>query len=155
MAKLAEFTVLTVAILGVVMADGSRAQSPAVSLPRFYEEVTKLTTDGKLGQVLKKESIPTSIAGADAWRVAYVSSDTLERKTVVTALVIAPKGDVRRRGGQSSPGRTARRARPRTAVPPNWSIQRNRSISISLSAAMRGPTTACPELRPSSGRATP
>jgi len=43
MAKLAEFTVLTVAILSVVTADGSRTQSPA---PEFYEEVTTLTPDG-------------------------------------------------------------------------------------------------------------
>ena len=98
MGKLARFTVLTVAILSVAIADGSRAQSPTVSLPAFYEEVTKLTPEGKLGKVLKRESIPTSIAGADAWRVAYVSSDTLERKTVVTALVVAAKGDVPKGG---------------------------------------------------------
>ncbi len=75
------------------MAGGPRAQTPEVSLPPFYEDATKLTPDGKLGQVLKTESIPTSLAGAEAWRIAYVSSDVLERKTVVTALVIAPKGE--------------------------------------------------------------
>jgi hypothetical protein len=79
-------------------ADGSRAQSPAVFLPTFYEDATKLTPDGKLGQVLKKEGIPTNTPGADAWRVAYVSSDALERKTVVTAVVIAPKGAVPKGG---------------------------------------------------------
>jgi hypothetical protein len=94
MGRLAGFIVLTVAILCVVMADGSRAQSPTVFLPTFYEDATKLTPEGKLGQVLKKEGVPTSTHGADAWRVAYVSSDVLERKTVVTAVVIAPKGDV-------------------------------------------------------------
>jgi pimeloyl-ACP methyl ester carboxylesterase len=97
MGRLAGF-ILTVAILCIVMADGSRAQSPTVFLPKFYEDATKLTPEGKLGQVLMKESIPTSTPGADAWRVAYVSSDALERKTVVTAVVIAPKSDVPKGG---------------------------------------------------------
>jgi len=98
MGRLAGFLVLTVAIPCVVMADRSRAQSPTVFLPTFYEDATKLTPDGALGQVLKKERIPTSIPAADAWRIAYVSSDALERKTVVTAVVIAPKGDVPKGG---------------------------------------------------------
>jgi hypothetical protein len=59
--------------------------------PPLAADATKLTPDGKLGQVLKEEGIPTSTPGADAWRVAYVSSDAPERKTVVTAVVIAPK----------------------------------------------------------------
>jgi pimeloyl-ACP methyl ester carboxylesterase len=98
MGKLVARIGLTFAILAVAMANGSRAQRPTVFLPPFYEDATKLTPGGKLGQILKKESIPTSLAGADAWRVAYVSSDALERKTVVTAVVIAPKGDIPKGG---------------------------------------------------------
>ena len=34
------------------------------------------------------------IPGAQAWRIAYVSSDAMERKTLSSALVIAPTGDM-------------------------------------------------------------
>ncbi len=77
---------------------GSSAQMPTVSLSPFYEEAMKLIPAGKLGQVLSKEPISTTIDGANAWRIAYVSSDTLERNTISTALVEAPKGDVPREG---------------------------------------------------------
>ena len=36
--------------------------------------------------------MPTAIPGAEAWRIAYVSSDVQERKTISTAIVVAPKG---------------------------------------------------------------
>ncbi len=58
----------------------------------FYQAVSKLTPNGKLGQVIKQEKIQTSIAGAQAWRIAYISSDVGERKTIATALVVAPLG---------------------------------------------------------------
>ena len=74
------------------------AQTPTVYLPKFHDEATKLSPDGKFGQVLSRQSIPTTLAGADAWLIAYVSSDALERKTVVTALVVAPKGDIPEEG---------------------------------------------------------
>lgn len=80
------------------MSDGSWAQTPTVFLPPFYEAATKLMPDGKLGQILKMERIPTSLAGAEAWRIAYVSSDALDRKSVVTAVVIAPRGDIPKGG---------------------------------------------------------
>ena len=97
---LAKFVALTVAGLGAVgfSAFNASAQSPTVSLDPFYEKAAKLVPDGMLGQVLSKESIATTIPGADAWRIAYVSSDTQERKTVVTALVVAPKGEVPKGG---------------------------------------------------------
>lgn len=91
---------MALAALGALEASlsSSYAQTPTVYLPKFYEETAKLSPDGRLGPVLSKESIPTIIAGADAWLIAYVSSDTLEKKTISTALVIAPKGDVPREG---------------------------------------------------------
>lgn len=73
-------------------AGGARAEQPAVSLPPFYEAVSRLAPTGKLGQVLAQESISTQIPGAEAWRIAYVSSDVRERKTISTAIVVAPKG---------------------------------------------------------------
>jgi pimeloyl-ACP methyl ester carboxylesterase len=64
-----------------------------VSLPPFYEAVAKIIPDGKLGDIVMNERVPTTIAGAQAWRIAYVSSDIADRKTVVTALLIAPTGE--------------------------------------------------------------
>jgi pimeloyl-ACP methyl ester carboxylesterase len=89
----------TAAICAVGSSESiASARAPTVSLSPFYEEATKLIPDGKLGQVLAKESVSATIAGAEAWRIAYVSSDTLDRKTVVTALIVAPKGDVPKGG---------------------------------------------------------
>ena len=76
----------------------TRAEAPEVSLPPFYKSVTKLSPKGKLGQVLAKESVSTAIPGAQAWRIAYVSSDVLERLTISTALVIAPRGPAPAKG---------------------------------------------------------
>lgn len=65
---------------------------PAPALAPFYQAVMKLKPDGKLGQVLKQERIATPIPGAEAWRIAYVSSDLNDKKTISTALVVAPTG---------------------------------------------------------------
>ena len=73
----------------LAMADGLSA-GPAV--PPFYAGVMKMKPEGKLGQVLKQQRISTSIPGAEAWRIAYVSSDLNDRKTISTAVVVAPKG---------------------------------------------------------------
>lgn len=58
----------------------------------FYASVMKMTPEGKLGQVIKQEKITTSIKGAQAWRIAYISSDVSGRKTISTGLVVAPAG---------------------------------------------------------------
>ena len=73
-------------------AGAARAEAPAVSLPPFYEAASRLAPTGKLGQVLARESILTSIPGAEAWRIAYISSDVLERRTISTGIVVAPIG---------------------------------------------------------------
>jgi hypothetical protein len=77
-----------IAALGMVVVN-TAAQ---VSLPPFYEAASQMIPEGKLGQVIKKEEITTSIPGARAWRIAYVSSDIANRKTIVTGLVVAPAG---------------------------------------------------------------
>ena len=46
--------------------------------------------NGKLGEIIKKEKIKTSAKGAQAWKIAYISSDAMERKTIATGLLIAP-----------------------------------------------------------------
>lgn len=71
-------------------------QSPVVHadppMPAFYASVMKMTPQGKLGQVIAKEQITTSVKGAQAWKIAYISSDVSGRKTVSTGLVVAPMG---------------------------------------------------------------
>lgn len=71
--------------------------SPALSLaqtavPPFYQSVMKMKPQGKLGQIIKKEKVDTPIAGAQAWRIAYISSDLNDKPTISTGLVVAPKG---------------------------------------------------------------
>jgi len=58
----------------------------------FYASVMNMTPEGKLGQVIKKEEIPTSVKGAQAWRIAYISSDVSDRKTIATGLLVVPVG---------------------------------------------------------------
>jgi pimeloyl-ACP methyl ester carboxylesterase len=61
-------------------------------MPPFYADVMKMTPEGKLGQVIKKEKIDTSLKGAQAWRIAYISSDVAGRKTIATGTIISPSG---------------------------------------------------------------
>lgn len=58
----------------------------------FYASVMKLSPVGQLGQILKQEKIETPIKGAQAWKIAYISSDVSNRKTISTGLVVAPEG---------------------------------------------------------------
>lgn len=68
------------------------AHSAEVALAPFYQKVTQMQPLGPLGTVIAKEKIATKIPGADAWRIAYISSDLFDRRTISTGLVIAPKG---------------------------------------------------------------
>ncbi len=79
----------------VMFASASQAQPP---LPPFYASVIRMAPDGKLGQVIHKEEIKTSLKGARAWKIAYISSDVAGRKTIATGLVIAPVGPAPKEG---------------------------------------------------------
>lgn len=78
-------------IAAAILCSHAVAQAD-VYLPPFYAAAVQMKPDGKLGQIVKKEKIATSVANAQAWRIAYISSDMAGKKTVVTGLVIAPKG---------------------------------------------------------------
>lgn len=67
-------------------------QAAEVALSPFYQKVTQMQPKGPLGTVIAKEKVATKIPGADAWRIAYVSSDLFDRPTISTGLVIAPQG---------------------------------------------------------------
>lgn len=79
-------------ILGLIFASFGLACHASPPVPPFYADVMKMTPDGKLGQVIKQEKIDTPIKGAQAWRIAYISSDAMDRKTIATGLVVAPMG---------------------------------------------------------------
>lgn len=80
--------IAVVAVLGL-SANAALAE-PAV--PPFYQSVMQMKAEGTLGQVIKQEKIHTSIEGAQAWRIAYISSDLTGKKTISTGLVVAPLG---------------------------------------------------------------
>lgn len=89
------FCVLAVSALLSVSVPVAHANPP---MPPFYADVIKMKPEGKLGQVIKQEKIETSIKGAQAWRIAYISSDVSGRKTISTGLVMAPVGPAPKEG---------------------------------------------------------
>jgi pimeloyl-ACP methyl ester carboxylesterase len=70
----------------------------APPLPPFYESVMQMSPTGKLGQVIKKEQIQTSLKNTQAWKIAYISSDVAGRQTIATGLIIAPVGPAPKEG---------------------------------------------------------
>lgn len=91
--------VLAAISIGVVaLGIGSVELAAQVPLPPFYEAVSKMAPEGKLGQIIKKEEIKTPIAGARAWLIAYISSDIANRKTIATGVLVAPTGKAPKEG---------------------------------------------------------
>lgn len=78
------------ALASVLWTAGSALAQPPV--PAFYAAVGAMKPAGKLGQVIARERVATSLSGAIAWRIAYISSDMADNKTISTGLVIIPKG---------------------------------------------------------------
>jgi len=83
---------LSVLVLGTTISILSSAVYADPPMPPFYAAVAKMSPEGKLGQVVKQEKIATSVKGAQAWRVAYISSDISGRKTIATGMVVVPTG---------------------------------------------------------------
>ncbi len=80
----------TLVSLGL-LSGGALAQG--VDVPPFYAGVQSLPATGKLGTVIAREDVATAVPGAQAWRIAFLSSDVGERPTISTALVVAPQGE--------------------------------------------------------------
>ena len=85
-------SILITLALGSFVGAFSASTFAEPSVPPFYESVQTIKPSGKLGQIIKKEQIKTSIKGAQAWRIAYISSDVNEQLTISTGLVVAPIG---------------------------------------------------------------
>lgn len=84
--------ILPILLLGASLGIASSTVYAEPPVAAFYQSVAKLSTNGKLGQIVKQEKITTSVKGAQAWRIAYISSDVGERKTISTGLLVAPVG---------------------------------------------------------------
>lgn len=69
------------------------ANAAEIALAPFYRNLVSVSADHPLGTVVAKEQVETSVPGADAWRIAYVSSDVRGQKTLATGLVVVPKGE--------------------------------------------------------------
>ena len=81
---------ITTAWFSIGLGGGLAEAQPQT--PAFYEAASKIRPEGALGQIVGQELIPTPVAGAQAWRIAYISSEVTGRKTIVTGLVVAPVG---------------------------------------------------------------
>ncbi|MBU3615736.1 lipase family protein [Polynucleobacter sp. JS-Polo-80-F4] len=84
--------ILSTLVVGSLLGIGFSAAHADPPMQPFYAAVMKMAPEGKLGQVIKQEKIATSIKGAQAWKIAYISSDVSGRKTISTGVVVAPTG---------------------------------------------------------------
>jgi pimeloyl-ACP methyl ester carboxylesterase len=87
-----KITKLLLVVLSAALGVLSSAVYADPPMPPFYASVMKMAPEGKLGQVISKEKIATSVKGAQAWKIAYISSDVAGRKTIATGTIIAPVG---------------------------------------------------------------
>jgi hypothetical protein len=89
---------LSTLIVGSALSFSFTAVNANPSMPPFYADVMKMNPEGKLGQVIKQEKISTPVKGAQAWKIAYISSDVAGRATISTGLVVAPVGQAPKEG---------------------------------------------------------
>jgi pimeloyl-ACP methyl ester carboxylesterase len=85
-------------VLGTAFSILSAAVYADPPMAAFYESAAKINPNGKLGQIVKQEKITASVRGAQAWRIAYISSDVAGRKTIATGTIIAPNGPAPKEG---------------------------------------------------------
>lgn len=67
MKKITRLSVLALGTAFGVLSSTVLADPP---VQPFYAAVMKMALEGKLGQVIKKEKIDTSVKGAQAWKIA-------------------------------------------------------------------------------------
>lgn len=91
-------SVLSCAVVALTTIGASITVVAEVDVPPFYAAVMQMKAEGKLGQIVSKEKVTTPIEGAQAWRIAYISSDLNDRKTISTGLLIAPVGEAPKEG---------------------------------------------------------
>lgn len=63
-----------------------------VDMAPFYTSLPAVQPGDKLGKLIKVEQIETAVQNAQAWKIAYVSSDLQGNKTLVTGIIVSPLG---------------------------------------------------------------
>lgn len=63
-----------------------------VDMEEFYTSLPTLNAEDKLGRIVKIEKLETKVPNAQAWKIAYVTSDVSGKKTLSTGVVVAPTG---------------------------------------------------------------
>lgn len=61
-----------------------------VDMDEFYRSLPDTVMNEQLGALIKAIPIQTTVPGVQAWKIAYISSDVNEKKTVVTGIIAAP-----------------------------------------------------------------
>lgn len=74
---------------GLILSSGVAVAVPSVA--PFYQQTAQIQPEGRLGQIVKQEEIFTPIPDAVAWKIAYISSDVNNKRTLATALVVVPR----------------------------------------------------------------
>ena len=69
MKKISRLSVIAISAALGIFSTAVYADPP---MPPFYASVMKMAPEGKLGQVISKEKIATSLKGAQAWKIAYI-----------------------------------------------------------------------------------
>jgi pimeloyl-ACP methyl ester carboxylesterase len=69
-----------------------------VDMGSFYNSIPQMSPTARLGSLLKIETIPTTMNGVTAWKIAYISSDVQGRKTIATAVLAIPTGTAPKEG---------------------------------------------------------
>lgn len=82
-------------ILGLIMAGISLHTHATpdfgpVEMGAFYNSLPAVSAQDKLGTLIKFEPVKTTMAGVNAWRIAYISSDVNGTKTLVTGIIASP-----------------------------------------------------------------
>lgn len=88
---------LNLVVAGGLILSGASATAEPDTAP-FYQQAAQMNPVGRLGQIIKNERIFTKIPEAEAWKIAYISSDVNNKRTVATGIVVAPRG-----GGKDRP----------------------------------------------------
>ena len=91
--KLSLITSLVTLVCPIQFAIASPDFGP-VNMGQFYQSLPDKVPDARLGTLIKSEKITTQVSGAQAWRIAYISSDVNGKKTMVTGILTAPLGEI-------------------------------------------------------------
>lgn len=81
---------LTLTALFISLSAWATPDFGPVDMGKFYASLPDIQSNDKLGKLIKVETLQTTIKDAQAWKIAYVSSDINDKKTLVTAIVVAP-----------------------------------------------------------------